>query len=460
LPIAEFPQTFQDAFWLIDQLKIPYLWIDSLCIFQDSKDDWIHESSRMCDVYGNAYLMVAVVGAKNCNEGFLGPRDQGYVDIPFPLNSRSDKASAFPISRSQVFVYPNEVADFADEPLSKRGWTLEERYLPLRKLHFTRSMVYVECGRVLTSEDGCRYSAEYSIHTDFRNKGIVWNGGNSYSAWRRSIEHKWEILVQQYSGKSLTVDSDKLPAIAGLAAYLSLQGTQRQKVIYLAGLWSNSVIRGMSWTIGSIRHRNVAPKSYIAPSWSWASVNCAILMPLFKIEELAIVRDVAVYLEKAESPFGRVTGGWVHLSATKLQLHVAPGIQEGRPLWFHEGGFRCTVSVEWDPPRYNETGSYLADYISQQLELFAVPLFLEEDQTSVYGSPEGYLPPCFLIITPSKSGPSPIDKIPQFRRVGLGELLMTSLADGSSCGTDLERRFQQRLLMSKHGDLLEDIIII
>ncbi|KAM0468751.1 hypothetical protein ACHAP7_010535 [Fusarium lateritium] len=354
LPIGDFPQTFQDAFWLVEQLKIPYLWIDSLCILQDSKDDWIHESSRMCDVYGNAYLMIAAVSAKNCTEGFLGPRDQGYIDIPLRSSSRSDMLTAFPMPNSQTILgcrtlFNSVVADFADEPLSKRGWTLQERYLSPCKVHFTRSKVYFEDETSLEAEDGTICPTEYSVYTNFENEKVGLYDGHFQPATRRCSDENWEHLTTRYSRRSLTVDSDKFPAIAGLAAYRSSQNSQ--KAIYLAGLWNNDIIRGMSWKVDNRFPLAGGSKSYIAPSWSWASVNSGIRIPFSPIEELAIVKDVAVYLENAINPFGRVTGGWVHLSATKLQLHVDPEAQGGQDLWFEEGEFCYSLSVEWDSPR-------------------------------------------------------------------------------------------------------------
>ncbi len=40
LPLASLPKTFQDAILITRQLGIRYLWIDSLCILQDSPEDW------------------------------------------------------------------------------------------------------------------------------------------------------------------------------------------------------------------------------------------------------------------------------------------------------------------------------------------------------------------------------------------------------------------------------------
>jgi hypothetical protein len=45
--LATLPKTFREAIMVCRKLEIPYLWIDSLCIIQDSKEDWEFHSSGM-----------------------------------------------------------------------------------------------------------------------------------------------------------------------------------------------------------------------------------------------------------------------------------------------------------------------------------------------------------------------------------------------------------------------------
>ena len=49
------PALFRDAIITTWKLGIQYLWIDSICIIQDSKEDWEAESAKMGSVYRNAY---------------------------------------------------------------------------------------------------------------------------------------------------------------------------------------------------------------------------------------------------------------------------------------------------------------------------------------------------------------------------------------------------------------------
>ncbi|KAK0713227.1 heterokaryon incompatibility protein-domain-containing protein, partial [Lasiosphaeria miniovina] len=58
IPWDSLPKKFQDAIVFTRWLKVRYLWIDSLCIIQDSGQDWL-ESVKMVDIYRNSFLTIA-----------------------------------------------------------------------------------------------------------------------------------------------------------------------------------------------------------------------------------------------------------------------------------------------------------------------------------------------------------------------------------------------------------------
>jgi hypothetical protein len=51
--------TFVEAIRVTRTLGYRFLWIDSLCIIQDSTSDWEYEAARMAIVYGNAVCNIA-----------------------------------------------------------------------------------------------------------------------------------------------------------------------------------------------------------------------------------------------------------------------------------------------------------------------------------------------------------------------------------------------------------------
>ncbi|KAF8849968.1 HET-domain-containing protein, partial [Acephala macrosclerotiorum] len=63
ISLERMPRTFQGAIEFTRRLRsqfgVRYLWIDSLCIFQDSVEDWQHESMLMAEVYGSSWCNLA-----------------------------------------------------------------------------------------------------------------------------------------------------------------------------------------------------------------------------------------------------------------------------------------------------------------------------------------------------------------------------------------------------------------
>jgi len=86
----ELPRTLQDAIMIARYLDIGLIWIDCLCILQDSKTDWEYEAAHMADVYSNAHLTIAAARAEHCGQGFLGPRN---VHVPLFLNVKDEHGS-------------------------------------------------------------------------------------------------------------------------------------------------------------------------------------------------------------------------------------------------------------------------------------------------------------------------------------------------------------------------------
>jgi hypothetical protein len=68
------PKTFQHATYVARKLGAHYLWIDSLCILQDSKEDWASESSVMGEIYKGSICNIAATVSASSNDGFLFKR--------------------------------------------------------------------------------------------------------------------------------------------------------------------------------------------------------------------------------------------------------------------------------------------------------------------------------------------------------------------------------------------------
>ena len=58
IPMWQLPQNFAHAVIVTRQLGLRYIWIDSLCILQDSTQDWEKEASMMHKIYRYAEVTI------------------------------------------------------------------------------------------------------------------------------------------------------------------------------------------------------------------------------------------------------------------------------------------------------------------------------------------------------------------------------------------------------------------
>ncbi len=141
----ELPLTFQDAVTTTRKLKIPYLWIDSLCIIQDSPSDWEKEAARMAIVYAGSVCTLSALGSEDSNGGFFRVTEKK-TNFGF----RYDLS----LGSQRIRVFSCEPNDWdLHGPLMDRAWTLQERALSNRILHFSRNELLWECKTLRASTD-------------------------------------------------------------------------------------------------------------------------------------------------------------------------------------------------------------------------------------------------------------------------------------------------------------------
>lgn len=134
------PATFRDAVTVTRALGFRYLWIDSLCIIQDSHEDKNHELMYMEDVYSRAYCVIAASCSTGHYSGFLKPRyDRDFVALQ---HSNADSAGTFYVCE-MIDDFQTHVLDGA---LNRRAWVMQEHALARRTIFFTEYQVYWECG--------------------------------------------------------------------------------------------------------------------------------------------------------------------------------------------------------------------------------------------------------------------------------------------------------------------------
>lgn len=310
LPLHMLPRTFQDLAIVAYNLSVRYVWIDALCIIQDSVEDWEREAPTMRHVYANAACTVSATASDSPRGGLFRHRIPSSLLPGVVLAPSTSVPQASSVSFDRYYAVDKTYWDrrIFNGPLHTRGWVFQERLLSARVLHFTKDQLMWEC---LTEAKCETFPQGIPFHTQLKDLQPLWkvldlnehrddesrsnktpqlegeehithqldegidldcnyefqNGVPEHELAQRQVASIWGTLVKLYSSCDLTMPDDKLPAFAGVAQlFQEVTGDE-----YMAGLWRSSLLDQMDWRVYQPATRKTS--KYRAPSWSWASLD-------------------------------------------------------------------------------------------------------------------------------------------------------------------------------------------
>lgn len=97
ISISKLPQIFRDAIIVTRQFGYRYLWIDSLCIIQDSSEDWNKESAKMAEIYSRAALTISADASQSAHHGMFESANQGRSQTSSDYGSWIKESLALPV---------------------------------------------------------------------------------------------------------------------------------------------------------------------------------------------------------------------------------------------------------------------------------------------------------------------------------------------------------------------------
>ncbi|KAH7132348.1 heterokaryon incompatibility protein-domain-containing protein [Dendryphion nanum] len=306
------PKCLQNAIQCTSQLGIPFIWIDSVCILQDSKEDWREESAKMIDVFGNASLTLFAEASENDDFEFLKPRVvnsnfQQRKGVSLSLDNGNGTAvkvqalqrysrykPGIPAKATELFA-----SDVIHSHLSNRGWIFQEQVISPRRLHFGHHQMYWVCEELFEAEDGTdlKQSApawlQWIFNKDHPSRVESYLDGRVQKARISLANHLiWSSLVENYTRRSLTMSTDKLLAISALAKSFGQQlrsdSILNVEVGYMVGCWESSFRLDLLWVARPTCSptQDAIDKSKVMfgdsskiPTWSWLAADGAVEYP-------------------------------------------------------------------------------------------------------------------------------------------------------------------------------------
>ncbi|KAI2618508.1 heterokaryon incompatibility protein-domain-containing protein [Hypoxylon sp. NC1633] len=305
--VSNLSPTFRDAVSLVRRLGYSYIWIDSLCIHQDSEEDWQREARTVADIYRHSFCNISAMSSSfDPSVGlFRQRRFEARLLYPFVVDG-----SILGEDHSSWIAYDilDRDTEIKDAPLSSRGWVVQEQFLSTRVLHFTRTQIYWEC----LEGTGCEtdHAARLPVwkwakqmdrmHGNYKKMRLHLAKTKEFMKGRQpepdneeleklntKASEYWGMLVKIYASCLLTKESDRFIAMSGIAQVF------REINVYFHD--SDMVQRRESY----------------APSWSWASAisgNTTIELPkLDGCEVISLIRLVGKRIE-TEPPGGDPIG--------------------------------------------------------------------------------------------------------------------------------------------------------
>lgn len=313
------PQAIQDAIALVPTLGLRYLWVDSLCIVQDSARSWKLNAYGMNLIYGHATVTICAADGKDATEGLRAMHRDKH-------NSAQFTAEIQPGFRLML-TKPPETA-IRRTTWDSRAWTFQERLLSSRTLIFVDGRVYFQCRSTGMSED---------IVADQEGAGWSLDLVNAPLQILRQVDEKplwvYTKTVELYTRRSLTEEADILAAFSGM--YRMLESKMRGGFVF--GLPTSHFDLALLWQSKTVATRRLIPKEDAVklseferdfPSWAWCGWKGS-----------SMLYDAATL----DGVF-RDTNAWL-MNHTWITWYVRDGYGDLRPLWDKE---KCTTSVFTD----------------------------------------------------------------------------------------------------------------
>ncbi|PKS05431.1 hypothetical protein jhhlp_008807 [Lomentospora prolificans] len=241
------PTTIRDAITVCQKLDERYLWVDALCIMQDSVKDKKLQVLRMRQIYAAAKCTIAAVSATAAKEGLL----PGSIPNVPECNSEA------------------ELDDLLQAvPWSTRAWCYQEKVLSHRMIYFfTTTGIYLHCQQGAFNCNGASLARRPSgCGGKFNQVGAMLpaSSGEDLESYLSAVEY--------FSARKLSVKDDKINAFEGvLQRYQGVMDGQPSSFTY--GLPICAFDQTFCWR--AQRH-NPKSRNDCFPSWSWLGWDDAV----------------------------------------------------------------------------------------------------------------------------------------------------------------------------------------
>lgn len=275
------PRTIDDAIDLVARIGERYLWVDALCILQDSSEDKSIQIPQMYSIYSKATLTVVAASGEDADAGLPGVRSDPRRTTKFALDLEDIRVTIR--ATTKLWYTPYNIG-FRENYLSdckylSRAWTMQEAFLSRRTLVFTKGQVYWECATGTWCEgthwesSALKFIGQRAIKES--TPVDVWEDNFDRQAYdiitdAETVTYEvkpdsYECLVREYTGRELSYDRDILNAFTGILSLIE----KREQTLFFFALRERHFGNDLLFNIMTAIPRRFTVQEGRVPSWSW-----------------------------------------------------------------------------------------------------------------------------------------------------------------------------------------------
>jgi hypothetical protein len=323
-----------------------YLWVDSLYILQDDKEDKMKYLPLMDSIYSQLITTIIAAFGGDVYTGLQGitPGSRTRVQDPFNLKGVIVVQILDPCRSLNLGHYSVDNTGYLSHTeWNTRAWTLQEAILSPQWLVFTKEQVYWQCSQSSWCEDGFwENESPRSIYRHALGKTFHYESSSS----PQMFESKYRYIVELYTYRKLTHGNDILAAFQGiLGAWQQLFDVE-----FFWGLPTRHLGVVLTWptdqflpakrrtAMCKIDNRLNCTTEVPFPSWSW--VGWLGQVPMFKSFRKLTYMDAGIIFYKISSN-GHPELIWQHVSLSIKRDSKIPPIRL-KGSWRDESRNRIT----------------------------------------------------------------------------------------------------------------------
>jgi len=260
---AQMPQTIRDAVGITKAIGYRFLWVDSLCIQQDARDEEMaSELSAMHLIYANSALCLVAEAGANAGHGLRG----------FPGVSSSGRHAGqviMPLADGEQVARFDSMAREGERKgnlaYHSRMWTFQEYLFAKRRLVFAQGPLEWHCNGASWREDLIGEVAQAQRDTGYRS----WGNEEKWVLSPMPLLDNLNDLIQNFNLRLVSYPEDVPRAFAGTQAMLH-RAFPGGLLLGLPEFWFDIAL----WWLGDYHCRRrtasaTTDPNLALPSWSW-----------------------------------------------------------------------------------------------------------------------------------------------------------------------------------------------